>query len=160
MGAENFFLFGLTAEEVSALKSGGYNPWDYYSANPQLQEVLTQIASGYFCPGAPDLFLPIVSELLHRDSYLLLADYQSYVDCQEQVAAAYRDQERWTRRSILNVARMGKFSSDRTIREYCQEIWLAQPVKVEPEEGEPEEVSLRMAKNGSEFKFGSTTAEP
>ena len=160
VGAENFFLFGLTAEEVSALKSGGYNPWDYYSANPQLQEVLAQIASGYFCPDAPDLFKPIVSELLHRDSYLLLADYQSYVDCQEQVAAAYRDQEHWTRRSILNVARMGKFSSDRTIREYCQEIWLAQPVKVEPEEGEPEEVSLRMAKNGSKFKFGSTTAEP
>ncbi|MGK7873651.1 MAG: glycogen/starch/alpha-glucan phosphorylase [Xenococcaceae cyanobacterium] len=159
VGAENFFLFGLTVEDVSALKSGAYNPWDYYSANAQLQEALAQIASGYFSPGAPNLFKPIVSELLHRDSYLLLADYQSYVDCQEQIAAAYQDQERWTQMSILNVARMGKFSSDRTIREYCQEIWQVQPVKVEQEEGEPEEVSLRMAKNGSELKLGSDVAE-
>ncbi|MGK7875776.1 MAG: glycogen/starch/alpha-glucan phosphorylase [Xenococcaceae cyanobacterium] len=150
VGAENFFLFGLTAEEVSALKERGYNPWDYYNANPQLHKAIAPIASGYFSGGDRDLFRPIVEELLHRDEYMLLADYQSYVDCQERVAAAYRDRENWTRMSILNVARMAKFSSDRTIREYCQEIWQAKPVPIESEEDSQEEVSLRLVKNGSE----------
>ncbi len=133
-GAENFFLFGLTAAEVHALKARGYNPWDYYHSNPRLKEAIDLIAAGHFSHGDPDLFRPLVDSLLNRDDYLLLADYQSYIDCQEQVSQAYRDQENWTRMSILNTARMGKFSSDRAIREYCQDIWHASPVKVELED--------------------------
>jgi len=133
VGAENFFLFGLTAAEVSALKAKGYNPWDYYNTNAELRQVIDRIASGYFSPGNPDLFRPIVDSLLHRDEYLHLADYQSYIDCQEQVVAAYRDQEKWTLMSILNAARTGKFSSDRTIEEYCQEIWHVEPVEIDLE---------------------------
>ncbi len=131
VGSENFFLFGLTAQEVAALKSKGYNPWDYYNTNAELRQVIDRIDSGYFCPGQPELFKPIVESLLHKDEYLHLADYQSYVDCQEQVAKAYQDQENWTRMSILNAARMGKFSSDRTIQEYCQKIWQAEAVKID-----------------------------
>jgi starch phosphorylase len=144
VGAENFFLFGLTAEEVSALKAKGYNPCDYYNTNVELRQVIDSIASGYFSSGNPDLFKPIVESLLHRDEYLHLADYQSYVDCQEQVATAYRDQENWTRMSILNVARMGKFSSDRTIQEYCQEIWKVKPVKIELEVYQQECAGLKV----------------
>lgn len=144
VGAENFFLFGLSAEEVSALKSKGYNPWDYYNTNAELRQVIDSIASGCFSSGNPDLFRPIVESLLHRDEYLHLADYQSYVDCQEQVATVYRDQKRWTRMSILNVARMGKFSSDRTIQEYCQEIWKAEPVKIDLEAYRQEAAGLKV----------------
>lgn len=130
VGAENFFLFGLTAEEVYALKAKGYNPMDYYNANAELREVIDRIASGFFCPSNRNLFQPLVDSLLYGDQYLLFADYQSYIDCQEQVSQAYRDQENWTRMSILNTARMGQFSSDRTIREYATDIWEAEPVKV------------------------------
>ena len=133
-GAENFFLFGLTAAEVHSLKSKGYNPWDYYHGNPQLKEAIDLITAGHFSHGDPNLFRPLVDSLLNRDDYLLLADYQSYIDCQERVSQAYRDQESWTRMSIFNVARMGKFSSDRSIREYCQEIWHTSPVKIELED--------------------------
>ncbi|MUG96921.1 glycogen/starch/alpha-glucan family phosphorylase [Scytonema sp. UIC 10036] len=131
VGAENFFLFGLTTEEVYALKSRGYNPWDYYNGNPQLKAVIDLISSGFFSHGDTNLFRPFVDSLLYHDPYLLFADYQSYVDAQEQVSQAYRDRDNWTRMSILNVARMGKFSSDRAIREYCQDIWNAKPVHVE-----------------------------
>ena len=128
VGAENFFLFGLTAPEVQELKARGYRPRDYYDANPQLKETLDLIASGFFSPGNPDLFRPLVDHLLQHDTYLLLADCAAYVECQEQVSQAYRDQEDWARKSILNVARVGYFSSDRSIREYCEKIWRAQPV--------------------------------
>lgn len=134
VGAENFFLFGLTAAEVHALRSRGYNPWDYYHGNPQLKEAIDLIVAGHFSHGDFNLFRPLVDSLLSQDDYMLLADYQSYIDCQEQVSQAYRDQENWTRMSILNVARMGKFSSDRSIREYCQEIWHVSPVKIELED--------------------------
>ena len=144
VGAENFFLFGLTAEEVSTLKAKGYNPWDYYNTNTELRQVIDRIASGYFCPEFPDLFKPIVESLLHRDDYLHLADYQSYIDCQEEVAAAYRDQEKWTRMSILNADRAGKFSSDRTIWEYCQEIWKVEPVQIDLEAYRQEAAGLKM----------------
>ncbi len=132
VGEENFFLFGLTTPEVQDLKASGYNPWDYYNSNPQLKEVIDQISSGYFSHGDYNLFKPLVDSLLHHgDNYMLLADYQSYIDCQDWVSQLYRDQETWTRMSILNTARMGKFSSDRAIREYCDEIWKVQPVKIE-----------------------------
>ncbi|MBU7582683.1 MAG: glycogen/starch/alpha-glucan phosphorylase [Nostoc sp. TH1S01] len=131
VGAENFFLFGLTTEQVYDLKSKGYNPWDYYHSNHQLKEVIDLISSGFFSHGDTNLFRPLVDSLLYHDPYLLFADYQSYIDCQDQVNQAYRDQEHWTKMSILNAARMGKFSSDRAIKEYCQEIWNAVPVKIE-----------------------------
>lgn len=130
-GEENFFLFGLTAEEVYQLKSHGYNPSDYYHRNPELKEVIDRIKDGYFSHGDKKLFKPIVDSLLYDDQYLLLADFQAYVECQKQVAMAYQNQEKWTRMSILNSARMGKFSSDRSIREYCEEIWDVKPIKIE-----------------------------
>jgi glycogen phosphorylase len=144
VGAENFFLFGLTAEQVYALKAKGYNPMDYYNTNSELQEVIERIASGYFSPENPNLFEPIVNSLMLRDEYLLFADYQSYIDCQEQVSQAYRDQHNWTRMSILNTARMGYFSSDRTIHEYCQDIWKVEPVKIELKEYRQETAGLKV----------------
>ncbi len=129
VGADNFFLFGLTAPEVEALQAGGYQPWSYYETNPQLKEAIDQIGSGLFARGDAELFKPLVDNLLYHDPFLLLADYQSYIDCQQRVDEAYRDQERWIRMSILNVARMGKFSSDRSIRDYCERIWNVQPLR-------------------------------
>jgi starch phosphorylase len=131
VGPENFFLFGLTADEVFALKAQGYNPRDYYNTNPELKQVIDQISSGYFSEGDPARFEPLVASLTHQDEYMLLADYQSYLDCQDEAAKAYQDTERWTRMSILNAARCGYFSSDRTIRQYCEEIWQAAPVRLE-----------------------------
>ena len=130
VGEENFFLFGLTAQEVDEVKASGYNPRDYYNSNPELKLVLDRISSGIFSHGDCTLFKPIVDNLLYQDPYLLLADYQSYIDCQDRVAEAYLDQKQWTRMSILNSARMGMFSSDRSIREYCTDIWKVEPVKV------------------------------
>ena len=128
VGADNFFLFGLTAEQVNEVKAKGYRPRDYYEANPNLREVLDQLSSGVFFRDDTNLFKPLVNSLLEHDPYMLLADYQSYVDCQDQVDTAYRDPQRWTRMSILNVARIGKFSSDRAISEYCKDIWQVQPL--------------------------------
>ncbi len=129
VGSENFFLFGLTADEVVSMKSKGYRPRDFYEGNPELKESLDLITSGFFSGGDRDLFRPLVDSLLHDDHYMLLADYASYIECQERVDQAYRDREQWTRSSILNVARGGKFSSDRAIREYCEEIWDVRPIK-------------------------------
>ena len=131
VGAENFFLFGLTTPEVAELKAQGYNPWDYYHANSDLKEVIDQISSGFFSNGDTQLFKPLVDSLLYDDTYMLFADYQSYVDCQDRVGEAYQDQEKWTRMSILNTARMGKFSSDRSIQDYCDDIWNVKPIPVE-----------------------------
>ncbi|MDJ0590661.1 MAG: glycogen/starch/alpha-glucan phosphorylase [Pleurocapsa sp. MO_226.B13] len=133
VGGENFFLFGLTAQEVTRLKAQGYNPRSYYNTNSYLRQAIAQITSGYFSANDPDLFRPLVDSLMYRDEYLVFADYQAYVDCQEQVSKAYLDREHWTRMSILNVASMGKFSSDRTISEYAAEIWNVQPVPIELE---------------------------
>jgi len=130
VGEENFFLFGLTAEEVQSLQKYGYRPMDYYDANPELQGVIERIRSGHFSNGDPDLFKPLVDSLLFHDTFLLFADFAAYVEAQKLVDEAYRDQERWTRMSILNTARMGKFSSDRAIREYCRDIWKVKPVPV------------------------------
>src|SRR5208283_4508332 len=129
VGLENFFLFGLTYGEVEDLKSWGYSPRSYYESNQHLKEAIDQIRSGQFSRGDGELFRPLVDNLLDYDPFLLLADYQSYIDCQDRVRSAYRDQENWIRMSVLNVARMGKFSSDRSIREYCDNIWKIKPVK-------------------------------
>ena len=131
VGPDNFFLFGLTAEEVSELKASGYQPRVYYESSPELREALDLIGSGHFSNGDRDLFRPLVDSLLTRDDYLLLADYQAYLDCQDRVSHAYRDQKHWTRMSILNVARMGQFSSDRSIQQYCSDIWQVKPVRGE-----------------------------
>ncbi len=127
VGEENFFLFGLTAAEVQQLKAEGYNPYDYYQANRQLKKTLDMLSSGYFSRNDTGLFRPLTDSLIYYDPYLLLADYQAYIDCQKEVASAYRDQEHWTKMSIFNVARIGKFSSDRTIREYNYDIWHLKP---------------------------------
>lgn len=134
VGAENFFLFGLTADEVSTMKSQGYNPKDYYNANPELKEAIDLISSGFFSKTDVNLFKPLVDSLLCRDEHMILADYQSYIDCQDRISMAFRDQEKWTNMSILTVARMGKFSSDRSIREYNEKIWHATPLKIDLEE--------------------------
>jgi starch phosphorylase len=130
VGPENFFLFGLSAPKVYALKAQGYRPMEYYQANQGLRDVIDLIRSGFFSRGDTELFRPLVDGLLYHDPYLLLADFQSYVDCQAEVSEAYRDAERWTKMSILNTARSGKFSSDRTISEYCADIWDVQPVPI------------------------------
>jgi glycogen phosphorylase len=129
VGSENFFLFGLTTEEVQDLKVRGYNPRDYYDSNASLRETIDQIGSGVFSKGDRELFRPLVDSLLNRDEYMLLADYQAYIDCQDLVSNAFRDKRSWTRMSVLNVTRMGKFSSDRSIREYCDKIWKVQPLR-------------------------------
>jgi glycogen phosphorylase len=128
VGHENFFLFGLTAEEVEKRKAEGYTPRSVYSSNPELRETLDLIASGFFSSDDRGLFQPLVDSLLTRDDYMLLADYQFYVDCQQRVSDAYADQNNWPRMSILNCARVGRFSSDRSIREYCRDIWKVRPI--------------------------------
>jgi len=131
VGAENFFLFGLTEEEVGSIQREGYNPSAYIEKNPQLSEIIHLIASGHFSHGDPHVFRPLLDNLCQHDPFLVLADYADYVACQDKVSEAWKDQEQWTRMSILNTARAGKFSSDRAIREYCNEIWKVRPVAVE-----------------------------
>ncbi len=124
VGPDNIFIFGLTAGELQALRQRGYNPWDCYHADAELQRALDMIASGEFSPDEPNRFRPLVDSLLAGgDRYAVLADYASYVACQETVDTLYGDEEAWTRKAILNVARSGRFSSDRAIREYAQLIW-------------------------------------
>ena len=128
VGWENFFLFGMTADEVARLKADAYRPRTVYEANPELREAIDLIDGGHFSDGNRDLFRPLVESLLWRDDYMLLADYESYIDCQERVNDAYRDRTRWTRMSILNCASVGRFSSDRSVREYCRDIWNVTPL--------------------------------
>jgi starch phosphorylase len=128
VGADNFFLFGLTSDQVRATKARGYAPRAIAESNARLRRVLNFIGSGALARGDAGLFRPMLDELLGRDEYLLLADYDSYVDCQHLVDAAFADDEAWTRKSILTVARMGRFSSDRAIREYAKGIWKAAPI--------------------------------
>lgn len=131
VGAENFFLCGLTAEEVIALKVRGYNPLEYYSANAELKRAIDAIAAGAFSAGDRNLFQPIIASLLTRDEFLVLADYADYVRVSEEAAAAYyADPDAWTRMAIHNTARCGFFSSDRAMRQYCEEIWRVEPVRI------------------------------
>jgi starch phosphorylase len=131
VGFENFFLFGLEAHEIAAMRSAGYRPREFLEESEELQAVLTLIRDGFFSRGNNTQFQPLIDNLLWHDPYFVIADYQSYADCQAHVDQTYRDQEDWTRMSILNSARSGKFSSDRTIRQYCEEIWHAGPVRVQ-----------------------------
>jgi starch phosphorylase len=138
VGDENIFIFGLTADEVAALREAGYDPRTHYDKHAELKQAVDMIANGFFSPHQTDLFVPIVRNLLEQgDPYMLLADFPRYIECQERVERLYRNPFEWTRRCILNVAAMGKFSSDRTIAEYARDIWGVKPV------------SIRMPENGN-----------
>lgn len=131
VGAENFFLFGMTAAQAQVLHETGYRPWEYCQGDHELKTVIELINSGLFSHGDPNLFRPLTDHLMNHDTFMALADYRSYVDCQDQVAGAWTDQGQWDQMSILTVARMGKFSSDRSIREYAERIWKVKPLPVE-----------------------------
>jgi len=131
VGEENFFLFGLTADEVQRLKANRYRPMDFVEANDQLRAVIELLSDGRLTGGQPELFKPLIDSLLHHDEYMLMADYDAYVRSQDQVETVYRNQDTWTRKSILNVARIGRFSSDRSIREYASKIWNVKPVRIQ-----------------------------
>jgi starch phosphorylase len=131
VGPENFFLFGLTASEIHQIEDDGYRPMDYYERNSGLRADLDLLASGHFSRGDASLFRPLIDSLKYHDDYFVMADFQSYIDCQRDVSRAWVDQDRWTRMSILNAVRMGNFSSDRTIRDYARDIWRAEPNPVE-----------------------------
>ncbi len=129
VGPENIFIFGLDAQQAAALRATGYDPWHFYWENEELRRVLDMIRDGFFSPEEPDRYRPVFDALTHGgDRYLLLADYAAYVACQDEVERLYRDREEWQRRAILNVAHMGRFSSDRTVREYAERIWNVKPV--------------------------------
>ena len=130
MGAENFFRCGLTVHEVEAVKAKGYCPADYIDGNDELRAVLNLIDRGTFSHRDTDVFRPLVDNLRYDDPFLVCADYASYVNCQEQVSAAWQDRDSWTKMSILNTARSAKFSSDRAIAEYCDDIWNVWPLTV------------------------------
>ncbi len=130
VGRENIFIFGMTAEQVTGLKKAGYQPYDYYSHNPELKQAIDMIGNGTFSDGDQSIFKPIVDTLLGLDHYLLLADYASYIACQDDIDSLYQQPHEWARTSILNTAGMGKFSSDRTINEYASEIWGIKPEKI------------------------------
>jgi len=130
VGAENFFIFGMTVEEVTALVNKGYHPQDFYQANEELRAVVDWIGSNFFTPDEPNCLRMLYDNLMHSDPFLCLADFQAYSDAQQKVDAAFRDRAHWAKMAILNTARMGKFSSDRTIAQYASEIWKLDPVKV------------------------------
>jgi starch phosphorylase len=145
-GEENFFLFGLTADEVYKVKAAGYNPSEYYSKNAELKAVMDRLTSGFFSHGDKELFKPMTDSFMHHDPYMLFADYQSYIDCQERASKVFQDRDAWTRMAILNAVRMGKFSSDRTIKEYCEQIWNVKPVPIQLEEYNQDSAVLKVAK--------------
>ncbi len=137
IGEENMFIFGLKSEEVVALKQKGYNPYEYYHKDPELKLVIDMIAVNYFSKDEPGIFEPIVKSLLQDgDTFCLLADFRAYMDTQDKVDELYKTPEEWTRKAIINVARMGKFSSDRTIIQYAEEIWKIKPVHIELTNGQ------------------------
>lgn len=131
VGEDNIFIFGLTTPEAISLRASGYRPQDYYYRLPELKKVLDQVASGMFSPGNPGLFRPLIDSLLNSDYYLLLADFDAYLDAQADVDRLYMIPDEWARKSILNTAGMGKFSSDRTIAEYAEQIWKIKPQPIE-----------------------------
>jgi starch phosphorylase len=132
VGEDNIFIFGHTTSQLMELRQSGYNPWDYYSANPELKQALDMVDSGHFSPGEPARFRGLVSSLLHGgDHYAVLADYAAYVACQEQVDAEYADPELWSRKALMNIANTGHFSSDRTILEYANSVWGIRPAQAD-----------------------------
>jgi len=130
VGEDNFFLFGLTAAKVEETIRNGYDPHFIYSHNPKLREVINMINSGLFSKGDTDLFKPITDNLLWHDPFMLMADYPLYVACQELISETWQNPGKWNEMAILNVARMGKFSSDRSIQDYCEKIWHVKPFRI------------------------------
>ena len=132
VGDDNIFIFGLTVEEVNELKANGYNPHDYYYKDPEIKAVLDWLETDYFTPGKPGALVSIKQSLLDNgDPYMVLADFRAYSDAQIAVDAAYRDKERWAEMAIINTAKMGKFTSDRSIRDYVERVWKLSPCKIE-----------------------------
>ncbi len=131
VGDDNFFLFGMTVDDVMRRRERGYDPRAELEADGELRRAVDAIADGTFSAGDRELFRPLIGSLVERDEYMVLADFRSYLDCVGRALEATRDPEAWTRRSILNTARCGFFSSDRSIRDYCERIWKAIPVPVE-----------------------------
>jgi starch phosphorylase len=124
VGKDNIFIFGHTVDEIEDVRSEGYNPQEIYESDEELKQVINQIHEGYFSPDNPELFHPITNALLNQgDYFMVLADYRKYVEKQEEVEANYRDEFDWNRKAIINVANMGHFSSDRSIKDYCERIW-------------------------------------
>jgi len=136
VGHDNFFLFGLTAEQVQQRQAEGYRPWDLYNSDEQLRSTIDLIASGLFSHGDTEQFRPLTENLIHSDPFMVLADFRAYVDCQRLVDHAYRATHDWDRMSILNTARIGKFSSDRSVQDYADHIWQVQPVPIELTRGD------------------------
>ncbi|GBD88646.1 maltodextrin phosphorylase [bacterium BMS3Abin03] len=130
VGEDNIFIFGLLADEVVKLKESGYNPKQYYESNKELKKVINMISADYFNKREPGIFKPIIDSLMGSDYYCLFADYQSYINKQEEVSKLYLDEEEWTKKSIYNVARIGKFSSDRSVKEYAENIWKVKPISI------------------------------
>jgi len=131
VGDDNFFLFGLTTPQVVDLQRTGYRPRAVYESNERLREVIDLVANGFFSGEDAALFKPLTDHLLDHDTYMILEDFDAYVACQQRVSEAYLDKRAWHATAVRNIAKMGMFSSDRTIREYATEIWGAKPVKVE-----------------------------
>jgi starch phosphorylase len=131
VGAENFFLFGKTVEEINELKQSGYNPGAFINAMPELQEALRLIEMGHFSNGDSELFRPLLDNLTGNDPFFVMADFADYLRAQEAVSLAWTDRMHWNRMSLLNTARTGFFSSDRSIGEYCKNIWNVDPLNVE-----------------------------
>ena len=131
VGDENIFIFGMTEEEVERAPQKGYNPWDYHRDDEEVRAVVDWLGSDYWTPGEHGAFSLIHDTLLNGgDPYMVLADFRAYSDCQAKVDRAFRDRDAWARKAILNTARVGKFSSDRTIREYADQIWSLSPVRI------------------------------
>jgi starch phosphorylase len=128
VGKENFFLFGMTVEQIAILRGDGYRPFALYENNGEVREIIDRIDAGEFSRGDRTLFKPLLDSLKYHDPYFVLMDFRSYIECQHMVSQTYKNRSRWTEMSILNTARMGKFSSDRSIREYCEKIWNISPV--------------------------------
>jgi len=131
VGDDNIYIFGLKAEEIRNIRSKEYNPREYYEKNNELKKVIDMINNNYFNIDEPGIFKPIIEELLYRDYYIIMADYESYINTQNIVEADYQNREFWLKKSIINTARMGRFSSDRTIKQYAEEIWKIKPLKIE-----------------------------
>ena len=129
VGADNFYLFGLTAEEVLKLKSSGkYDPWSYYNKDARIKRVLDALNNDFFCPNEPGIFKRLFQNLMYNDYYMVLADMASYIDTQDRISKDFTDKGLWSRKAIMNTAKSGKFSSDRTIAEYAKDIWHVQPM--------------------------------
>jgi starch phosphorylase len=137
VGDSNIFIFGLKADEVLNLKKSGYNPREYYEKNADLKKVIDMISNGFFSPWNPQLFKPIIDSLMSTDNFMLFADFDAYIKCQSVVSQNFLNTEDWTRKSILNVASTGKFSSDRAIAEYAKDIWNVKSVPIELEAEPP-----------------------